>query len=214
MWLQEYVKGIDASASVICSNNTVQILSINKQLIGDKSFNSPGDFAYCGNIVPLELTEKNTNLLESSIEKIEKLFDSLDLIGSNGIDFVVKDEELFFMEVNPRFQGSLECVEHATGHNIVKLHIDAFNEKIHQLPKKPVYQKYSVKGILFSDKESSFPVLKYPRSKWIVDRTHYKTILENGDPFCSIVLPAKSAERGYKRAQKLAKKILDLNQRN
>ena len=57
------------------------------------------------------------------------------------------------------------------------------------------------------------PVVKYPRSRWIVDRTHYNVLLERGDPFCSIVLPAKSAESGYNSAIKLAEKIMKVNRK-
>ncbi len=214
VWLQEYIKGIDASSSVICAKDVVQILSINKQIIGDSNFNSPGDFSYCGNIVPLKEVEINHKLLDESLENVREIFLKLDLVGSNGIDFVIKNDKLFFMEINPRFQGSLECVEYATGHNVVKLHIDAFDGVIHEIPEKPKYHNYSVKGILFSDIEDKFPVVKYPRSKWIVDRTHYNVLLEKGDPFCSIVLQAKSAENGYNSTTKLAEKIMKVNRKN
>ncbi len=213
IWLHEYIDGLDASSSVICTKDIVQVLSINKQIIGDSNFNSPGDFSYCGNVVPLQKLETKAKLLDHTLEHIREVFLKLDLKGSNGIDFVIKNEKLFFMEINPRFQGSLECVEYATGYNVVQLHIDAFNGILHELPKKPKYHNFSVKGILFSDIEEKFPVLKYPKSKWIVDRTHYKVLLEKGDPFCSIVLPAKSAENGYNSAIKLAEKIMNVNRK-
>ena len=115
------------------------------------------------------------------------------------------------MEVNPRFQGSIECVDFATRINQVKLHIDAFEGKIHDLPRKPIYKNYAIKGILFTSREESFPVKYYPKSKWIVDRTHYNVILEKGDPFCSIVFPTKSAERGYKKLLSIVNKIMNKN---
>ncbi|MHA1440907.1 MAG: ATP-grasp domain-containing protein, partial [Candidatus Heimdallarchaeota archaeon] len=84
VWIQEYIMGIDASSSVICSKNLVQIVSVNKQLIGDKNLGSPGDFSYCGNIVPL--VDKSFNNNKEILESIRLLFKKVDLVGTNGIE--------------------------------------------------------------------------------------------------------------------------------
>lgn len=213
LWIQEYVDGIDASASVICFENTVEILSVNQQLIGDKNLGAPSRFAYCGNIVPLEQRYMKTDFQSELFDSIKKIFQKLDLRGSNGIDFVIKDNKFYFMEVNPRFQGSLECVQFATRQNVVQRHLEAFhNSAPSNIPEQPKYYTSAVKGILFSHSEKNFEVKGYPKSKWIVDRTHLGVLLESGDPFCSIVLPANSAQEGYKLVCELTEKILSLNQ--
>ncbi len=213
VWIQEHIIGLDASSSVICHKDTVQILSINRQLIGEKKLGAPSDFAYAGNIVPLHYENylSTPTLLKTHIEQIRGLFRSLELKGSNGIDFVIKDEKLYFMEINPRFQGSIECVQYATGYNVVQLHLDAFNGITHDLPLIPRYKKNAVKGILFSDHEENFQVKYYPRNKWIVDRTHFKVILERTDPFCSIVLPTRNQAKGYDKVCSLAEEIISKN---
>jgi predicted ATP-grasp superfamily ATP-dependent carboligase len=212
-WIQEYIKGIDASSSVICSKDLVQIISVNKQLIGDKNLGAPGDFSYCGNIVPLndKKFDQNKVFQMELLESIRTLFKKLNLIGSNGIDFVIKDNQAYFMEINPRFQGSIECVQYATGYNLVKLHIDAFNKIIHDIPEIPKYKKSAIKGILFSNSEENVLVKRYPKNKWIVDRTHNNVLLEKNDPFCSIVMPIKTSENGYEKIIKVAEKILSIN---
>ncbi|MHA1126386.1 MAG: ATP-grasp domain-containing protein [Candidatus Heimdallarchaeota archaeon] len=212
-WIQEHIKGIDASSSVICSKDLVQIISVNRQLIGDKNLGSPGDFSYCGNIVPLEDKQftQNKEFQLEILESIHALFKKVDLTGTNGIDFVIKDNKAYFMEINPRFQGSIECIQYATDYNLVKLHIDAFNNIIHDIPEIPRYKRSAIKGILFSNSEENFSVKKYPRNKWIVDRTHYDVVLEKNDPFCSIVMPTKSNDEGYKKMRIIAEKILSIN---
>jgi len=213
IWIQEYINGIDASSTVNCLKKEVQLLSVNRQLIGDKNLRAPSEFAYTGNIVPLNYNsyKKDPSLEEKHLESIRKLFQKLQLMGSNGIDFVIKNEKLFFMEVNPRFQGSIECVQYATGYNLVQLHLDAFHNIKHDLPATPNYNQYSVKGILFSDSEQPFPVKGYPKNKWIVDRTHKEVLLEKTDPFCSIVLPCKDPEKGYRKICDIADKITEMN---
>jgi len=211
LFLQEFIDGIDASATVVCSKKNARILSINRQLIGDKNLGAPGDFAYCGNIVPLALPKKlEKQLLSGLSSKVLDLFYKLKLVGINGVDFVLRGSEFYFMEVNPRLLGSLECTQIATKRNLITTHLDAF-EGI--LPKRsaPKYYRTAVKGILFATAEQPFQVRAYPNSKWIVDRTHYQVWLEKGDPFCSIVLPATNAERGYQKVCTLAKRIQLLN---
>ncbi|TET28197.1 MAG: ATP-grasp domain-containing protein [Candidatus Heimdallarchaeota archaeon] len=213
IWVQEYIEGIDASSTVNCLKNEVQILSVNRQLIGDKNLRAPSEFAYSGNIVPLNYDSynKDSSLEEKHLETIRKLFQKLQLMGSNGVDFIFKNEKLFFMEVNPRFQGSIECVQYATGYNLVQLHLDAFHKIKHDLPAIPIHKRFSVKGILFSDCEQPFPVKEYPKNEWIVDRTHKEVLLEKSDPFCSIVLPCKDPEKGYRTICDIANKITEMN---
>ncbi len=216
IWIQEYIKGIDASATVNSLKKEVQLISVNRQLIGDKNLRAPSEFAYTGNIVPLnyEIYQEKSILEKQHFEVIKKLFQNLQLRGSNGVDFVIKDEKLYFMEVNPRFQGSIECVQLATGYNLVQLHLDAFHNKKHNLPAYPIYKQQSVKGILFSDSEQVFPVKGYPKNEWIVDRTHMDVLLEKTDPFCSIVLPCNDSEKGYQKVCDIANKIIEMNKPN
>lgn len=40
-----------------------------------------------------------------------KVVDHLSLVGSNGVDFINQNGELYVIEVNPRVQGTWECAE-------------------------------------------------------------------------------------------------------
>jgi predicted ATP-grasp superfamily ATP-dependent carboligase len=71
--------------------------------------------------------------------------------GTIGIDFVVGDDRLAAIEVNPRFQGTVDTVEMATGCNLFSLHVDACSGI---LPKQPLaYQQVSARSILFADRD-------------------------------------------------------------
>jgi hypothetical protein len=142
---------------------------------------------------------------------ITKFFLELELLGSNGIDFVIAEDGVYFMEVNPRFQGSIECIQYATDRNLVSLHMQACQGKELSLPNSPQYQITAIKGVVFSDKQRSFMVNDYPKNEWIVDRTHVGVILEPGDPFCSIVLPTKEAENAYEKMLEVKKQLWNKN---
>jgi len=106
--IQEFIEGMPASASILSDGKCAIVLSINRQLIGIQKLNAPGRFTYCGYVIPAKLN----NNLKSKISKITgKIISELGLVGSVGIDFVLKNNEFYFMEVNPRFQDTIDAVE-------------------------------------------------------------------------------------------------------
>ncbi len=118
--LQELVEGIPASVSVIANGEQAQAITVNEQLIGVPGLtNVP--FAYCGNITPFE------NPYAPHMCRIaQEICAQLGLIGSNGVDFMVTDKGPVIIEINARFQGSLDSVEMATGMNLFTTHLEAF----------------------------------------------------------------------------------------
>jgi predicted ATP-grasp superfamily ATP-dependent carboligase len=109
---QEYINGTHASVSLISTEHEAISVSVNEQLIGLDSVYAPGPFAYCGNISPFVTKSSERMRIRTQMSEIaEFLTTELGLVGSNGIDFVVTDDVPFVIEVNPRFQGSLDTVE-------------------------------------------------------------------------------------------------------
>jgi len=52
-WLiQEYIEGIPVSCTVISNGNECEVISINRQIIGEKLLKSPKNFMYSGNNFP------------------------------------------------------------------------------------------------------------------------------------------------------------------
>ncbi len=88
-------------------NGDTHIFLPSCQLIGIKEATSR-PFGYCGNdfgIVKL-LGEKIINKIEKIAAEIGKWLHSYNYLGIWGIDLMVKDDEVIFTEINPRFQGS------------------------------------------------------------------------------------------------------------
>ncbi|MFX1466624.1 MAG: ATP-grasp domain-containing protein, partial [Promethearchaeota archaeon] len=145
--IQEFIQGIDASCSVLGTGKDCQAISVTEQIIGRSELGVSIPFGYCGNIVPLK---NSANVVENIKNISEELGSKLGLLGSNGFDFVIRGDQPYLIELNPRFQGSLECIEAVTSSNLVKLHIEACNGK---LPQKALESKgYAVKMILYAKK--------------------------------------------------------------
>ncbi len=121
-YIQEYIRGENISATIVGNKSNFKVLSINKQLIGIKKYGTNLPFKYCGNIIPLNCPINIAQKIENVSIKISKKFK---LTGIFGIDFVLKENEPFFMEINPRFPGTIELLAMISELNPVKLHLDA-----------------------------------------------------------------------------------------
>ena len=200
--LQEFIPGQTISASLISTREKVISLTVNEQLLGMSNLGQLEEFGYCGNIVPLT---SSTELRERCKEMAERVITNYKLIGSNGVDFVVSEEGIPKMvEVNPRFQGTLECVERVLDINLVQAHLDACNLRV--LPElKIISGSYYTRLILFALKRSKVSDLQIHRETRDIPLP--RVIVESGEPLCSVIIEGLSREDSLSRANNVAKTI-------
>lgn len=141
--VQEFISGVPCSASLISTGEKVSVISMNEQLIG-VPWLTGFPFAYCGNITPFH--SKYNDLM---MEYAKNIALESELIGSNGVDFIVSDKGPYVIEVNPRFQGSLDTVELATGINVFQAHVDAFSGILAKV-REP--KCFAAKAVVFGEK--------------------------------------------------------------
>ncbi|NIR87548.1 ATP-grasp domain-containing protein [Candidatus Bathyarchaeota archaeon] len=203
--IQEHVSGTPASASLISSTDKAVVLTLNEQLLGIREVGQREPFGYCGNVVPLAVTAAITDACKSVVEKVVLHFG---LVGSNGVDLVISEEGVpYVMEVNPRFQGTLECVERVLRTNIVRAHVEACVQGI--LP--TIVKKTSifcVRLILFAPQRSITPDLN--TFEGVRDIPLPGTIVEEGEPLCSVVMEGTSRDSLLRKAIGTAELIYQL----
>lgn len=141
--VQEFLSGFPASVSLIANGTSAVPIAANEQLIGVPWLSSL-PFSYCGNITPYR-TPYTGQMYEIS----EKLAENFGLVGSNGVDFLLTDKGPFVIELNARFQGSLDAVEMATGINLFDMHVKSFDDI---LPTgTPDILKYAIRAVMYAD---------------------------------------------------------------
>ncbi|NPE28983.1 ATP-grasp domain-containing protein [Methanococcoides sp. SA1] len=141
--IQEFLSGFPASVSLIANGESSVPIAANEQLIGVPWLSSL-PFSYCGNITPYR-TPYTGQMYEIS----EKLAENFGLVGSNGVDFLLTDKGPFVIELNARFQGSLDSVEMATGFNLFDMHVKSFDGI---LPMgTPDILKYAIRAVMYAD---------------------------------------------------------------
>jgi predicted ATP-grasp superfamily ATP-dependent carboligase len=200
--IQEYISGISASVCLISSNNETITLTLNEQLLGVTELGQEEPFGYCGNVVPLVTTRSVMNRCKNTAEKIASHFG---LVGSNGIDFVVSKEGIpYVVEVNPRFQATLECVERILGINMVEAQMKAcLQGTLPTIAKKTAV--FCTRLILFAPQRLVAPDLSILEE--VRDIPIPEVIIEKGEPICSVVVDGAKREFSLRKAMATVKHI-------
>ena len=186
---QEFVEGIPCSASVISTGDEAVVVAVNEQLIGIQRLTRL-PFAYCGNVTPFETIFRK--LIEEYSKQIAIEFK---LQGSNGIDFMLTEKGVYVIEVNPRFQGSIDTVELSTGLNVFDAHIKSFSG---ELPKLREPQCFAAKNIIYADKklkinrDISDTLVKYMSKGKAADIPHPGQEVSLDEPVTTILATART----------------------
>ena len=142
--IQEFLEGVPSSVSLLSTKTEALSVAVNEQLIGI-SWLSWLPFAYCGNVTPFR-----TDQAEEMEALAEELVLDFKLLGSNGVDFLVTERGPIVLEINPRFQGSLDTVEKAMKINLFEAHAGCFRG---ELPEKPKANCFAARGVIYSERE-------------------------------------------------------------
>ena len=210
--VQEYIEGINLSSSVLSSKNEAKTI-VNSRLLTQHDFEKNNQFKYVGNILPL--TEKSILSPVKDIKEInkkmantsEKLIRKFNLIGSNGVDYILNENGLYAIEINPRIQGTFECVQQALNINMLEAHIKACQNEIIAID-KPEY--YSYKKIIYSPQTMKYEKIDLDN---LYDTPYIGSITQKEEPLLTIIDKDKDFNKLYKKVElasetvnKLAKK--------
>jgi predicted ATP-grasp superfamily ATP-dependent carboligase len=127
--LQAEVDGRAASVAFVADGKDSRVFGLTEQIIGRSALGGSG-FAWCGNLLPLELPAADRASVLAHIDRMAtSLTRRFGLVGVNGLDVVVgRDPEgvarPYLVEVNPRFSGSMELAERAFGVSVFSLHVE------------------------------------------------------------------------------------------
>ncbi len=207
--LQEYIKGINLSSSVLASRNDAKCI-INTRLLTENDFEKNNSFRYIGNILPL--TEESVMANVKDLDKItgemdstsEMLAHKFKLIGSNGVDYILNENGLYVIEVNARLQGTFECVEKSLGINMLEAHIKACQGEIIDIP-EPQY--YSYKKIIYSPSRMKYEKIDLDN---IYDLPHIGSITEKGEPLLTIIDKDKDFKKLYEKVELSSQIVNDI----
>jgi predicted ATP-grasp superfamily ATP-dependent carboligase len=105
----------------VAAGGAAALIGVTRQLIGEPWLNSHG-FQYAGSIGPHPIGDKAP---EALVRIGNVLSVEFDLVGLFGVDFVLDGNNVWTLEVNPRYTASVEVVERFTGVRAIELHAEA-----------------------------------------------------------------------------------------
>jgi predicted ATP-grasp superfamily ATP-dependent carboligase len=186
--LQEQLPGISASASFVANGKECVVLGLTEQLIGRPEFGAR-DFRYCGNILPL--TAVPGAVLTQVRDIATRLTREFKLVGVNGLDFMLQEGQVFFLEVNPRYSASMELIERAYGLSIFDLHVQSIQHGV--LPDFDVAARWADTGfygkaILYAEQDGIAPDTRGWPARDIRDVPFSGEALSAGDPVCTVLV--------------------------
>ena len=138
------VEGIPCSVSCIADGTSARALSLNRQ------FNRGGEgerrFGFAGALTPFQPQER-----KSIFTLAEDIAAKSGCIGSLGIDFMVTDDGIRAIEINPRFQATLDVVEMSMDTNIFEMHCNAASGILPASRPNPVMT--AARSIIFAERD-------------------------------------------------------------
>jgi uncharacterized protein len=139
---QEIIEGTPASVCCVTNGTRARAVGVNEQLLRG---GEDASYGFSGSVTPFVHP-----LADEMMSLAEKIASASGCIGTIGVDFVV-GEKPYAIEVNPRFQGTVDTVEMATGTNLFTLHVNACEGRIPE--KRPETRQFAVRKILFAHED-------------------------------------------------------------
>lgn len=204
--IQEYISGINVSSSILSSKDDAKTI-INTRLLSQHDFHKNNDFVYIGNILPL--TDESIMAEVKDIDQVNKTMNhtseylarKFNLMGSNGVDYILNENGLYVIEINPRIQGTFECVEKSLEINMLDAHIKACQGKIIEIPEPKCY---AYKKIVYSPTRMKYEKIDLNN---IFDLPHIGSITEKSEPLLTIIDKDEDFEKLYEKVESSSQKV-------
>lgn len=161
-YFQRFVQGRPCSAVFVCNGKSAVLLGITEQILGDVASGTRDEqrlpqrmFMYAGSIGPLRLKDEQAERFEQIGEVLAR---GAKLVGLVGIDAILTDDDVWPVEVNPRYTASVEVIERGIGAHCLAAHVAACVDR--RLPSRRA-ERHQVHGsevvfgkaIAFADRE-------------------------------------------------------------
>ncbi len=195
--LQDFVTGTPASVCCITDGNRAKAVATNEQVLRGSGESS---FGFCGSITPCDhpLTGRMIQLAETAAA-------ASGCVGTIGIDFVLGDKP-YAIEINPRFQGTMDTVEMACGCSLFQYHVDACAGILPDVIPPP--HQVAVRSILFADRDMTIARDLRPLAPDIADIPWPGTFFEDGQALVSVYGTGQTREDACTMLDKHISRVL------
>jgi uncharacterized protein len=200
-YFQRRVAGNSISALFLATERRVQIIGLSMQWTAPTPA-SP--FRYGGAAGPVEIVPQQAGEIARAVAVIAA---ELNLVGLNSADFLVGDDAVWLIEINPRPGATLDVFESSEA-PLIGRHVAACEGRLTSAPPSLVFKAAE---IVYAPCD-----IAIPRGRnlpdWIVDRPSPGTRIAAGDPLCTAVASGSTVDLARACASERAREIIALVQ--
>jgi len=193
---QLYIPGPTFGAACISNGSETQVLGITRHLRMTRRLGVTR-FQYCGSVGPLPLSDTLNAAISTMASEIAS---ECGIVGLFGLDLKIQNNQIWLLEINPRFTASMDLLRDGTGENLIQQHIDACrNKPLIPIQHSKKLSAIQTRAILFAKSPTRFnPTC----NQWdfIADIPAHNTTLDIGSPICSIYGRGKTASESVRHA--------------
>ena len=145
-YFQQRIAGTPCAAIYLAAQGSARLLGATEQML----VAWPGrddEFRYAGSCGPLRLDERRTKLLDDIGRVLAREFG---LAGLFGVDFIDDGENVWPVEVNPRYTASIEILERGLSFSAVGWHVTACRDGLFPMPQAVLNPLWHGKRILYA----------------------------------------------------------------
>jgi predicted ATP-grasp superfamily ATP-dependent carboligase len=211
--VQRLIHGEPVSALFAAAAGQAVLLGSTRQLIGCH-WAGADKFLYVGTIGPLTVPV----VIDRFIGVGNHLAREFRLTGIFGVDAILRNDELWILEVNPRYTSAVEILERASELPAIRLHVDACRES--HLPKFDSLLNRGLHGkaILYSRRELT---ATRQFSDWVnrlnseseqsivADLPRDGSTIKRGQPICTVFASGDTAADVESSLQKLGESAFE-----
>ncbi len=172
---QSLVDGIPASVSCVADGRRARAIAVNRQILRGEGERAHG---FAGSVTPF-----GHPLAGDMVACAERIAAASGCVGSIGIDFMA-GERPWAIEINPRFQATLDTVEMAIGESVFAMHMDACRGAIPSA--RPVARGVAIRRILFAERDMRLSADLAPLAPRVADIPWPDTEFEEGNALVSV----------------------------
>ena len=183
---QTVVDGVPSSVSCIADGRRARAIAVNRQILRGGGERAHG---FAGSLTPFLHP-----LAQEMIAVAERIAAASGCVGSVGIDFVAGDRP-WAIEINPRFQATLDTVEMAIGESVFEMHMNACRGVIPAM--QPPARQVAIRQILFAERDMRLDADLSGLAPRVADIPWPGTEFEEGQAILSVYGRGGSEDEAY-----------------
>ena len=142
----------------------------------------------------IKISSENASVSRRIFTLIKKIYHfNPKIVVRRGYNF--NKNYIYIIEINPRIQGTFECVQQALGINMLEAHIKACQNEIIAIDKA---EYYSYKKIIYSPKTVKYEKIDLNN---LYDMPHLGSITQKDEPLLTIIDKDKDFDKLYEKVE-------------